>query len=366
MDAYERLHHGVWKLRSDAADAGMRSTQARMDAILEGMPAPSEVSAQVRAVRDENEALRAEVEGLTKACDALMEDLHDADDARRLSVSGFKNRLLNMRNLLYRTEQANRALKRKVKAIQRRLERERREHEECRLFAGITDFNASQTDRWLCKLAGERDADAAKEAIEKRLMPAGIEWPRFEEGEPVMLGDTVLSTSGDTFSVYEIRLEASGYATVRSYGNHMSANSVDGFKRPPVIAADGRPIEVGETVWHEDGSMLRVVSIEHGTDEDGETLIKVETISGNDWNEVRSLSVSHENPEPEDSWERLTADACKYSSDYWGCYANCSHCPSKIDGKTPCEHYGCDDCVEARGFDIVYRAKRLAGLGGGE
>lgn len=79
-------------------------------------------------------------------------------------------------------------------------------------------------------------------------------------------------------------------------------------KRPAVPAGDGEPLEVGQTVWHEDGTELRVLGFKH--EEDGETIVRVEYVSGpSNWSEVRSLSLTHTKPELPDSWERIEEDA---------------------------------------------------------
>lgn len=39
------------------------------------------------------------------------------------------------------------------------------------------------------------------EALERRLMPEGMEWPRFEDGEPVGCGDCVLDDEGRAFVI---------------------------------------------------------------------------------------------------------------------------------------------------------------------
>lgn len=75
----------------------------------------------------------------------------------------------------------------------------------------------------------------------------------------------------------------------------------------PAFDCDGKLIKVGETVWHEDGTELRVLGF--GDEEDGETIVSVEYVSGPTiWGEVRSLSLTHTKPEPPDSLERIADD----------------------------------------------------------
>ena len=52
-----------------------------------------------------------------------------------------------------------------------------------------------------CKRARNGAADGLVCSIERRLMPEGMEWPRFEDGELVRIGDAVESKSGVAFEV---------------------------------------------------------------------------------------------------------------------------------------------------------------------
>lgn len=108
------------------------------------------------------------------------------------------------------------------------------------------------------------------EALDRRLMPEGMEWPRYEDGEPVKLGDWAVANSGEkkgeAFRVNRIWFEQ-GTA-------HMSGTLKDGHywhwkrkdpcvRRPAVFSSDGEPLEVGQTVWDERGDELQVLSIEN-------------------------------------------------------------------------------------------------------
>lgn len=111
--------------------------------------------------------------------------------------------------------------------------------------------------------------------------------------------------------------------------------------RSPVLAADGRPLREGETVWHEDGTELRVVGFGH--EEDGETLVEVKCVSGpTDWGECRSLSLTHERTAT-DTWERLEDDARQLD----------------IDLNDTTDNYPRMSCCR----DLVRRAKALAERG---
>lgn len=243
-------------------------------------------------------------------------------------------------------------------------------------------------------------ADAIGEALDRRLMPEGYEWPRFEDGEPVRflddferdgdesgvgvvtmcpdgsfalnfrayskgervrrpapkvldadgveirVGDTVWTDYGDgPWTVTSITADYAQHVRGESYelgSLDMPPSTLT--HRAPVFAADGRPLREGETVWHEDGTELRVVGFGH--EEDGETLVEVERVSGpTDWGECRSLSLTHERTAT-DTWERLEDDATKPPYAY-------------------CVEHGLDDdsfpTNEKFARDLVRRARMLAG-----
>lgn len=89
----------------------------------------------------------------------------------------------------------------------------------------------------------------------ERALPEGMEWPRFEDGEPVRIGDE-LEFEGKTMRVCEVALYADGWAlwcdredmSGRLYGKYGER-----VKRPApeVLDADGAPIEVGDVVYYD-------------------------------------------------------------------------------------------------------------------
>lgn len=52
----------------------------------------------------------------------------------------------------------------------------------------------------------------AVDAIERRLVPEGMEWPRFEDGEPVRIGDRVQLCSGYSEELCQVHMGESGYS----------------------------------------------------------------------------------------------------------------------------------------------------------
>lgn len=94
--------------------------------------------------------------------------------------------------------------------------------------------------------------DAAN-AIERSALPEGVEWPRFEDGEIVRFGDKV-SFGDEGGAVSSIELQDEGYFLLhvcngagRCSQRHFSP--VERVKRPPVLAADGEPLEVGHKLF---------------------------------------------------------------------------------------------------------------------
>lgn len=136
-----------------------------------------------------------------------------------------------------------------------------------------------------------------------RVMPEGVSWPRYEDGEPVRVGDVMRGTG-------------------RS--QHI-------FRVVGVAPGNGRMTVVCEDV-----------------DEDCELC----------YTDPRLLA--HERP---DSWGRLREDARKVYPAYWGCIGFCcDKCPALVDGKKPSERYDTAGCHTAEQLDLLVRAERLAGV----
>lgn len=204
--------------------------------------------------------------------------------------------------------------------------------------------------RAVCAAMAE-EADTGKRRLTERERRILDMWPRFEDGEPVMIGDEVDGLGGEIIEVY---IAENAAAIWNNFANHMHLRPGECVKRPApeVLDADGVEIKVGDTVWHEDGSELHVIGF--GDAQDGETMLVVEYAAGpTKWGEVRCLSVTHTRP---DSWEQLEEDIakypCRYAEEVKGSKFNsCSECPWHSE-------------VMAR--DIVRRAKALAGVEVGE
>ena len=219
------------------------------------------------------------------------------------------------------------------------------------------DFDArnEKKSRSVCAAMAEA-ADTGKRALSEREREILDMWPKFEDGEPVMIGDGVDGLGGEIIEVY---IAENAAAIWNNAANHMHLRPGERVKRPApdVLDADGVLIKVGDTVWHEDGSELHVIGF--GGVQDGETMLVVEYAAGpTKWGEVRCLSVTHTRP---DSWEQLEEDAVKVVCEYAGAV------PDEFGD------YDCDTCrlFDARGnliceqqmaLDIVRRAKAIAGV----
>lgn len=189
------------------------------------------------------------------------------------------------------------------------------------------------------RIAGRIDAE--------RALPEGVEWPRFEDGELVKIGDDV-EYKGETMRVYLATLDADGWAlwcSREGIDGRLSGSFGERVKRPTpkVLGADGAPIEVGDTVYCDgEDEPLRV---SHITDSIKVTLIN----SHASYFAVNPSRLSHERP---DSWERLEQDAkggpTGYARDILGV---------NVRTTTTSEDY------EAFARDLVRRAKALAKAG---
>lgn len=86
-----------------------------------------------------------------------------------------------------------------------------------------------------------------------RALPDGMEWPRFEDGELVKVGDEV-EFEGKTMRVCEVALDADGWVLWcenDGLDGRLRGSYGERVKRPApeVLDADGVPIKVGDTVW---------------------------------------------------------------------------------------------------------------------
>lgn len=103
-------------------------------------------------------------------------------------------------------------------------------------------------------------ADDVQEAIDselhKRLMPPGMEWPRFDDGERVEFGSAVDGLGGPCEKFIFTR-SMGGVCQLQDAGGRM-VNVLHGGRvkrqKPEVLGADGLPIKIGDTVYLISGS----------------------------------------------------------------------------------------------------------------
>lgn len=137
----------------------------------------------------------------------------------------------------------------------------------------------------------------------ERALPEGVEWPRFEDGGLVRIGDE-LGFEGKTMLVCDATFYADGWAlwcdredmSGRLYGKYGER-----VKRPvpKVLDADGVPIEVGDTVFFIDGNN-RALTVERIDANGGDPA--VDLVYAGELINLHSLNpekLTHERP---DSW----------------------------------------------------------------
>lgn len=157
------------------------------------------------------------------------------------------------------------------------------------------------------------DKAAQLDALRKagRIMPEGINWPQYDDGTSVLIGDYV--------------------TVVRTGVDDIESETFTGYVSSVLIDEDGwnyASVECG----HGSRSRSAIANF-------GDTFVRCER----------------------DSWEKLESDAKKFN--YWNCPTNidCKKCDVKC-GMAPKDFYGTEFCADAKVFDIINRAKKLAGV----
>ena len=188
------------------------------------------------------------------------------------------------------------------------------------------------------------------------------------DGKPIREGETVWCTNGHgPFEVTSI-VYADKWRVVCDSEEigHLNVFPESITHRAPVLAADGRPLREGETVLGANGGAYLVTGVHDGKvfahHVGGSFGAEVESAGGEGLYRLRADQLTHERPE---SWERLEEDAAKTTTEYWGCPADgCDHCSARVDGEKPWERLGTHgDCNDAKELDLVRRARALAERG---
>lgn len=206
------------------------------------------------------------------------------------------------------------------------------------------DARNAEKSRAVCEAMAER-ADTGKRKLTERERRILAMWPRYEDGEPVWIGDDVSGMDVRSFVFTESGAMVTNLTSVPAYGECRKYG--EPFKRPApkVLDADGVEIKVGDTVWTLDGLEGVVTRVE-----DGAAYIAYKS----DYAQCEeATSLTHVQP---DSWERFVEDLQKSACTYFG-YQHKS-----CDEGDGCPARGPLDCRDCRTADLVRRANALAGL----
>ena len=177
----------------------------------------------------------------------------------------------------------------------------------------------------------------------ERALPEGIEWPRFEDGPMVKIGDEV-EYKGETMRVYLATFDADGWVlwcSRKGIDGRLSGSYGERVKRPApkVLDADGVPIKVGDTVYCDgEDEPLTVTSI---SGVGGEYCCVTVRNADSSHCTVDAPRLTHERP---DSWEKLEEDVNLGCRDY-------------------CEKHRLEECDYNMRVHILARAKKLAKAG---
>lgn len=195
----------------------------------------------------------------------------------------------------------------------------------------------------------------------ERALPEGIEWPRFEDGELVKIGDEV-EFEDETMRVFSVAFTFNGWVlwcARESFDGRLCGSYGELVKRPTlkVLDADGVPIEVGDTVYCDDDHEQLIVD---SFDDPGCVYLTLAKSPSGMLRTIEPSRLTHERP---DSWERLEEDAAKRVCEYAGAQKSivdadrfsCVDCP--YDEPGPHTDAGCNERMR---LDLMRRAKALA------
>lgn len=187
--------------------------------------------------------------------------------------------------------------------------------------------------------------------------------PRFEDGEPVQFGELVSSNLFGAVKVSAIEFTEDGTHVKDEPDGDWSTSleaTTNRLKRPApeVLGADGKPIEVGETVW---GILSATKGIVNSLNDDSTAYVE--------WDDERwspCIDCCNLTHTPPDTQERIDRDARKGYMTYWECVeCSCERCPARIDGDKPWRWYHADSCEGAMVLDLLRRQRELDKRTGG-
>lgn len=191
------------------------------------------------------------------------------------------------------------------------------------------DERNAPKSRRVCE-AMAAQAETGKRRLTERERAILAMWPRFEDGEPVMLGDKFEDNEGHECLASVVYLDIDGLSLVDSEGFPNLYRKGKRVKRPApkVLDADGVEIKVGDTVWFKGNPRpYAVVEVKDGSVRLHSKTYCSEESATTVWTDI----LTHIAP---DSWERLEEDA----------------------------EFNDETGIVGGNLDIVRRAKALAGV----
>ena len=174
------------------------------------------------------------------------------------------------------------------------------------------DARNAKKSRAVCEAMAER-ADTGKRKLTERERQILAMWPRFEDGEPVMVGDAVEPPTHGAVSVEAIEFSR-GKVCVKDAEDgdwNTSMFAMHPLKRPEtkVLDADGVEIHEGEILRGVGRSqhLFKVIDPHHIDPEVGEAFsVRCIDLDDSEWCHCRPELLTHTRP---DSWELLEEDA---------------------------------------------------------
>lgn len=130
--------------------------------------------------------------------------------------------------------------------------------------------------------------------LEKRLMPGGYEWPRYEDGEPVQIGNEFIDYGGFVQKVKRIYFTKDGYCLISEIETCYLRRYGETVKRPIVPAADDKPLKVGQTVYAKNYGYVKCTVLSFEWIVDG-WLVEVENENGHKFRQTPD-EFTHQRP----------------------------------------------------------------------
>lgn len=196
------------------------------------------------------------------------------------------------------------------------------------------------------------EAHGGIDELDKRLMPEGMEWPRFEDGEKVNVGDYIMH-DGSGERVQGIYFYKSSVTLSLTGVDHEKLHTIsyaDTVKRPEVLAADGLPIKVGETVYGTGREQDVYTVISTRKEVQGRFSIECTDSAG----EECMADPSQLTHTPPDTQKRIDDDATLHPDVYC---VYILHIESSEVGDY-------SECAEAMALDLLRRQRELCAKGG--